>query len=494
MSNTVRKILAAALAALMLGGFTACGEQAESPVPEQPQAEPETAAETEPETEFRYRADYLPEVNYGGYTFKIFAYDEYPADQQEETGNLINDAIYQRNRLVEEQYGIVIAETRLPYARYGDVYEQLKKSALAQSDDQDLYTVVFPNAYSGINEKVIPVASSFPVIDPAQPWYCRQINDGMVIDGIMLVAYTAFDKNPGGKLIAFNKRIVTDLSLDSPYALVDEGTWTYDRFYAMGSQAAADLNGDGQRTEEDRFGIIAPIDDLTDLAYYGSGLKLVNFTEGIPEISQDERLFDVFDRMYAFMSDGVSVFNVSAAYGMSTESNNKGLLLFKSGAALFTTMWTTTLTQMGDMEDDYGVVTYPKFSEDQKSYYNGIDGSRIALPSVAAADLERTCVIKEALSVESMNINYPAYYEISLKNRYVRDEDSVRMLEIITKANYYDVGAALDYNAIRGPWLNCLQKGSTDFVSSVTKNLKVAQKAIDKLIESTDAIRAEIGG
>ena len=68
------------------------------------------------------------------------------------------------------------------------------------------------------------------------------------------------------------------------------------------------------------------------------------------------------------------------------------------------------------------------------------------------------------------------------------------MLEIITKANTYDVGAALDYNAIRGPWAKCLENRSTDFVSTVTKNLKMAQKAIDKLIENTEEIKADLKG
>ena len=91
-----------------------------------------------------------------------------------------------------------------------------------------------------------------------------------------------------------------------------------------------------------------------------------------------------------------------------------------------------------------------------------------------------------------MNIYYPAYYEISLKNRYVRDEDSIWMLEIITQANTYDVGAALDYNAIRGPWLECLQKGRNDFASVVAKKLPKAQKVIDKLLENIEEIKADM--
>ena len=67
------------------------------------------------------------------------------------------------------------------------------------------------------------------------------------------------------------------------------------------------------------------------------------------------------------------------------------------------------------------------------------------------------------------------------------------MLEIITQANTYDVGAALDYTAIRGPWLSCLEKGNNDFASAVAKNLPKAQKVIDKLLLNIEEIKAGIG-
>ncbi|MBO6053078.1 MAG: hypothetical protein J6Q17_05020, partial [Clostridia bacterium] len=216
---------------------------------------------------------------------------------------------------------------------------------------------------------------------------------------------------------------------------------------------------------------------------------LVTFGEDAPEISQDERLFDMFGSMVRFLNTG-NILNLP----LDGSAADKALNLFKSGHSLFHKAKTTMLVQLGDMEDDYGIVTYPKLTEAQENYYNGIDGSLIALPAVSASDLERTCVVKEALSVESMNIYYPAYYEISLKNRYVRDEDSIRMLEIITKANTYDVGAAVDYSAIRGPWLDCLESGNGDFASAVAKNLKRANKAMEKLIENVEEIKAELNG
>ena len=341
--KSIRRILSVdlstvVLAFILLFSASACGGGStgtDSPKSDDAQSSPtggETpAAETQaPETEPVYAAEYLPDVTYGGYEYKIVAYNEYPADQQEENGNLINDAIFRRNRLVEEQYEIKIAETRYPYAQYSDVYGLLKKAALAQTDDFDLYTVVFPNAYSGIIERVIPVASSLPVIDMSQPWYYKQINDGMAVNGVVLTAYTAFDKSPGGQLIIFNKNMTTSLGLESPYDLVDRGTWTYEKFYSMGEAARSDLNGDGQMDEEDRFALCLAIDDITDFAYYGSGLKLVDFGEEIPQVSQDERLFDMFDKMVGFLNTG-NILNLP----LDASAADKALGLFKSGHSLF---------------------------------------------------------------------------------------------------------------------------------------------------------------
>ena len=63
------------------------------------------------------------------------------------------------------------------------------------------------------------------------------------------------------------------------------------------------------------------------------------------------------------------------------------------------------------------------------------------------------------------------------------------MLEIITASSAYDVGCAMDYEAIRGPWLNSLKSDKADFASAVSKNLKRAEKVITKLMENIDMLK-----
>ena len=67
-------------------------------------------AETEEET--AYTADYLPDVSYDGYEYRIIEYEEYLLYQEEATGSVMDDAIYQRNLLAEEKFDINITSKK----------------------------------------------------------------------------------------------------------------------------------------------------------------------------------------------------------------------------------------------------------------------------------------------------------------------------------------------------------------------------------------------
>lgn len=283
--------------------------------------------------------------------------------------------------------------------------------------------------------------------------------------------------------------ILDDIGEEYPYQMVDNGTWTYDQFYRLIEKAAMDLDGDGVASEADQFGFITSTDDYTDFTYYGSGLKLVDFSGGEPVINQNEQLFDMYLKSSEYLVKDHVVLDVYEFFGWVGDAQSKGVDLFTAGNALFTQTNISNLVRLGDMEDDYGIVPYPTWIESQSQYYCGMDGSRISVPCTGSADLERVCVIKEYLSVESLNINYPAYYEVSLKNRYVRDQDSIRMMEVVTNGTTYDVGAAMDYTAVRGPWMTCLQNRDTAFASAVAANLSTAQSVISKLNKNIDKLK-----
>jgi len=209
----------------------------------------------------------------------------------------------------------------------------------------------------------------------------------------------------------------------------------------------------------------------------------MDFTKTPPVLSQDEQLIDMFTEFVAHGSRDGFLFNTFKVYGAAESSRIQGNQYFMQGGSLFMQRGSNTLTTLGDMEDDYGIVPFPKWTEDQDGYYVALDGSRIAVPLACSADLERVCVIKEALAVESLNINHPAYYENTLTKRYVRDTESIDMLEIITNSNMIDFGASLWSDIVRMPWMNCIENNKTDFASAVAAKVKQSEKSVQDLMD-----------
>ena len=65
------------------------------------------------------------------------------------------------------------------------------------------------------------------------------------------------------------------------------------------------------------------------------------------------------------------------------------------------------------MEDAYGVIPYPKYTEND-SYASNVDaGVHIMVVLTTAKDPERTSIILEALSAEGQKTVMPAFYEVA---------------------------------------------------------------------------------
>ncbi len=477
-------------ALLLTSSMTACGNDA-AETTANTNGDTQTDSESTAADESLYVADYLPNTTYDGYEYRIYDYEEYPSDIEEPSGNIINDAIYKRNIEIEEQYDIAFTTDRRPYTKYEEVSVVVRNAAMAQSDDFDLACVSMRNGYNHVLAGECPAGSQLPMTDMSKPWHNQILAESLTIAGVTILDYTAMDVSPGGSGIVFNKKMIEDFGMDSPYDLVDEGKWVYDTFYSMAEQVINDTDGDGKMTVNDRYGIIGEWDRFVEVAYRGTGLKMIEMENGIPTISMSEALVDAFTRFVQFRDITGSVFDTFAQFGTAEASRWEGYGMFKQGQSLFICGSPSSLTTMGDMEDDYGIVPFPKVSEAQEVYYANMDGGRIYLPLSCSTDLERVSVIKEALAVGSLNYYYPAYYEDAIQNRYVRDTESIRMLEIITNGITYDLGTGIWWDIIRAPWQNCIQQNKTDFASAVAKNESKGQKAIDDLLEAIDFIKSQ---
>lgn len=140
-----------------------------------------------------------------------------------------------------------------------------------------------------------------------------------------------------------------------------------------------------------------------------------------------------------------------------------------------------------EMEDEYGILPYPKLDELQENYRTVVhDCASIGVIPINCAHPEQTGAVLEAMNSESWKYVIPAWYETALKIKYVRDNVSAQMIDIIrdsiTTEFAYVYASKLD-NA--GKIFRTLtQKKSNDFASEWAKIQNGAENKLEKLYEA----------
>ena len=122
---------------------------------------------------------------------------------------------------------------------------------------------------------------------------------------------------------------------------------------------------------------------------------------------QSERFYDVFERIFAILNDNGAWYLTLDQSNESTESRQ----IFHEGRSLFYGHQVYYIESMRDMEDDFGVLPYPKYDETQEHYYSRLCFYDASVIPVSAADAEMSSIILEALTCDSFNNLIPIYKE-----------------------------------------------------------------------------------
>jgi hypothetical protein len=91
------------------------------------------------------------------------------------------------------------------------------------------------------------------------------------------------------------------------------------------------------------------------------------------------------------------------------------------------------------MDGDFGILPWPKYTEDQDNYYSHASDvfTLFAIPG-QTDDPEFCGTVTDALSAESKYSVIPAFYDVVLKGRTAKDEQSSAMLDIIRDHLHFD--------------------------------------------------------
>ncbi len=400
------------------------------------------ATETVVETEDRSNVDDIPaDADLGGMEFVIFTRTSVPwlnsmFDVTETTGDAINDAIYSRNRFVEGRLNTIISEEH-----YDDVDSRIDSIILAGDDTYDMCAITDRTAYAKIREGYMYDTTALPYIDLSKDYWQQPINDALSIGGKYYLLsgnynLTTYDYT---QMLLFNKQLWTDLGLDDVYTTVREGKWTFDEFAKVTAVAAVDLNGDGIMDTNDQYGFGTKANAMLQNFWVAAGEHcMVKDEDDLLQynLTGNERFVDVINKTFSITFDN----NDSGILFPVMEFENG--TMFKNNQFLLYHCNFGRIPIMRDMEVDFGIIPYPKYTLEQKQYYSNNEGGKYAfVPSVHQSPAEASMVI-EAIASSSSEVFY-AYYDKSLKGKGTRDEESLEMLELISDTRVLDIGRTM---------------------------------------------------
>lgn len=498
MKKTISLLL---LCAMICGMLAACGGKDTTGAEVTTAAGETTAAETAPLDPLEARkliSDDLGEYDFDGYEFRVVVDFGSAAGSEkgkaemlvmdEATGDVIEDAIYERNRDVSERFNckIVIAKED----GYSNCTSWMQNTVSAGEDAFDLASMhvvqlggigaagYFTNWYDVDN------------VNFDKPWWSSSNKDVLTVNGVCFIAVGdyALTAMTQTYCIFYNKKLAADFEIGDVYGIVRDGDWTIDRIVEMTRDIYVDVNGDGKKDDGDNYGYVS--NTYSNINAYlwsfnnpifirdGDDLKFVYKTEKIPAIV--EKLCNTFN-------DHNGIYTNPNFTGPNNSSHHLGRELFRNSQAVFANgLISYSLLHFRELQDEYGIIPYPKWDDAQEEYYTMSDGNHMAMcMPVTIQDFERSGAIIEALCAESYKRVHPAYYDVALKVKAVRDEESIEMLDLVVGSCVYDFGYVYDF------WKGCsfflqtlVKDNNTNFESYWASKETAVMAHYDKVIQA----------
>ena len=428
-------------------------------------------------------SDDLGKYDFGGRSFSIYTRTTplfYPyLDRQEATGDTIDDAVYNRNRKLEERFNFIFDEQYYDYTVEGN--DAPRKLLLAGDDTYQLYVGRCVHMFNYASEGYFYKIDDLTAINTEKPYWNSQLYDNLSIGNAHYFAVgdfniSAFDFT---HVLLFNKKMIDDLNLGDIYSTVLDGKWTFDRFGEMSRAAVSDVNGDSVMDENDQYGYTSLGKQVLPGFWIAGGALSMKKDDGqlVYTAPTDQKFIDVCQKVFEITWNDNIWHRVPI-----TVDREEEMQMFCDGKALFTDSSCFQISLTRDAATDFGIIPYPKYDETQDKYYSRIEGCEVFGVPLTNTDPEMTSVILEAMACESRKIVIPAYYEVALKVKFTRDEESSKMLDIAFENRVFDYGDTILCEEFRdGVMRQAFAKDNRDIVSTLTKVQNKVEKKLGTL-------------
>lgn len=490
----MKKSLSAFLAALMLlSALASCaqdgGEQQSDTTPALTDAATTAPEETTPEDTGRASTkDSLPaDLNFDGLPVHIHSFESEKYDiigMEEDSGDVVYDAVYHRTLSVADRLNVEIEWADSVTTKWQDFSAELNSTILAGDDAWQIVYAMGNSTIQSNRGNLFMDLSDAKYLDYSQPWWWVEAMEEVSLDGKerkYLVGDLALSNYLRSGCYFFNKALHEDVfgDPDELYKTVIDGDWTYDKLAEMSAEAYQDVNGDGVVNEGDVYGVIIGNPEYLKHSEYGTDVQhYYRRDDGYPVIEYDlDRAQIAVEKIYSLLFETTG--NMYQTEYLKNSVFSEGSLFFFPNQLL-----QAFSADLREMEDDYGIIPYPKLDENQEEYENLLHNSSnyVTIPITCEHPDEVGAVI-EAMCAESYRSVVEVFYETALKTKYSRDSYSGQCIDIIrdvTKKNL-----AYEYDGQFGSGVliaTCVRNGGTNFSSLYAKSAATSNKVIEKTV------------
>ncbi len=446
-----------------------------------------TTAETSAEASSAESYDY-PELDLAGREFTILntaqTYNFYTSlDFESQTGDPVDDAVYERNRDLEERFNfelVVNEEHQLDAA-----VKALQTAVLA---GEDIYDVAFlRDMYlsAAMSEGYFADLSSAEGFAFDEPWW-----DGEAIEAIRMgkeraIPYAYTDVSladfEGTVAVFFNDKLVDEYGAEVPFELAREGKWTLDRLSEF-MKLGANLNG------ADSFELKADSETVYGLASWeqgelalviAAGSDMITLDRGgIPRVTAaEERFINAAQRVTDMLGvEGEYVFGEGSIIGAEE--------LFEADRALTFIGQIKATNNLRDMSSSYSILPLPKLDEAQESYRNLRTYSYVMCVPTVSQSLDETAVIMDAMSYLTYTRVMDKFYSGRVSQKGLRNDDSIEMLALIRESRCIDIGLPYGWTTnLRNLIHSAVVKGNDTLVSSIAAETPRIEASIEAMFE-----------
>jgi len=440
--------------------------------------------------------DSLPDgLDFGGAKIRILHRNDIEAWRDEimvegEIGEIVNDALYYRNKKVEERLNveIVSVSTAGGWDSRNSFLNTVRKSVNAGNDDYDF---IAGHAYympSLAPEGLLYNLNEINYLNPNAEWWSEScaretaINDKLFfITGDL--SYTLLREMI---VVYFNKKISQDFGLDNLYQITLDGDFTVGKIAEITKTMYRDLNGNGKRDKDDMYGFAMTTGVYVDALFNAFNQPIVKKdADGIPQlVMNNPRMIEIVEKTYDFYYTNDNIYAISE-YDAGNEQSI--IDMFIEDRVLFMPGTLSMNEKLRAMESDYGILPYMKWDKEQPGYYTtSKDSYSLFCIPITCGKLDSIGAVMEAMCAESYRTVTPAYYEIALKKKYSRDEETSQMLDLIRAGITFDFGTvnSINLSDINKIFRELMTEKKTNFVSRYEKSEKKFQTALEKLLEA----------